>query len=73
VLPGHFLLLCSRTPFGGGGAQVLTSLALGGVPIAGVAGDQPSRFIWTSMLPTRVGEMTYGTGAFLFTKSRRTN
>jgi len=59
-MPGHSPAssLPEVRPFERGGAQVLTSLALGVFPIAGCR-RPASRFIWTSMLRTRVSAEMY--------------
>ena len=58
-------LLPEVRPSSGGGAQVLTSLALGGVPIAGVAGDQQAALFGQACFHAGMAKCTYGTGAFL--------
>jgi glycerol kinase len=49
----------------GNDAQVSTSLALGGVPIAGVAGDQQAALFGQACFRPGMAKCTYGTGAFL--------
>jgi len=46
-------------------AQVSTSLALGGVPITGVAGDQQAALFGQACFHPGMAKCTYGTGAFL--------
>lgn len=49
----------------GNDAQVSTSLALGGVPIGGVAGDQQAALFGQACFRPGMAKCTYGTGAFL--------
>ena len=46
-------------------SQVSTSLALGGVPITGVAGDQQAALFGQTCFQPGMAKCTYGTGAFL--------
>ena len=46
-------------------AQVSTSLALGGIPITGVAGDQQAALFGQACFHPGMAKCTYGTGAFL--------
>jgi glycerol kinase len=46
-------------------ADVSTSLALGGVPITGVAGDQQAALFGQACFRPGMAKCTYGTGAFL--------
>ena len=46
-------------------AQVSTSLALGGLPITGVAGDQQAALFGQACFRSGMAKCTYGTGAFL--------
>jgi glycerol kinase len=46
-------------------AQVSTSLALGGIPITGVAGDQQAALFGQACFRSGMAKCTYGTGAFL--------
>lgn len=46
-------------------ADVSTTLALGGVPIAGVAGDQQAALFGQACFRPGMAKSTYGTGAFL--------
>jgi glycerol kinase len=46
-------------------AEVSTTLALGGVPIAGVAGDQQAALFGQACFRPGMAKCTYGTGAFL--------
>jgi len=58
-------LLPEVRPSSGSDAQVSTSLALGGVPIAGVVGDQQVALFGQACFHTGMAKCTYGTGAFL--------
>jgi glycerol kinase len=49
----------------GNHAQVSTSLALSGVPITGVAGDQQAALFGQACFRPGMAKCTYGTGAFL--------
>ena len=58
-------LLPDVRPSSGEYAQVSTSLALGGVPITGVAGDQQAALFGQACFYPGMAKCTYGTGAFL--------
>jgi glycerol kinase len=58
-------LLPEVRPSTGQYADVSTTLALGGVPIAGVAGDQQAALFGQACFRPGMAKSTYGTGAFL--------
>jgi glycerol kinase len=58
-------LLPEVRPSCGEFAPVSTSLALGGVPITGVAGDQQAALFGQACFDPGMAKCTYGTGAFL--------
>jgi len=58
-------LLPQVRPSSGEYAEVSTSLALGGVPITGVAGDQQAALFGQACFYPGMAKCTYGTGAFL--------
>jgi glycerol kinase len=58
-------LLPGVRPSSGTDAHVSTSLALGGIPITGVAGDQQAALFGQACFHPGMAKCTYGTGAFL--------
>ena len=58
-------LLPEVRPSSGEYALISTSLALGGVPITGVAGDQQAALFGQACFHPGMAKCTYGTGAFL--------
>ena len=58
-------LLPEVRPSSGEYAPISTSLALGGVPITGVAGDQQAALFGQACFHPGMAKCTYGTGAFL--------
>ncbi len=58
-------LLPEVRPSSGESARVSTSLALEGIPIAGVAGDQQAALFGQACFHPGMAKCTYGTGAFL--------
>ena len=66
-MPCGFPLLCfPRCALPAGNMlQVSTSLALDGVPITGVAGDQQAALFGQACFYPGMAKCTYGTGAFL--------
>jgi glycerol kinase len=58
-------LLPEVRPSTGNYAEVSTTLALAGVPIAGVAGDQQAALFGQACFRPGMAKSTYGTGAFL--------
>ena len=59
-------------PSSGTSSDVLTSLALGEIPIAGVAGDQQAALFGQACFQPGMAKCTYGTGAFLLQATGRT-
>jgi glycerol kinase len=58
-------LLPEVRPSSGESARVSTNLALEGIPIAGVAGDQQAALFGQACFHPGMAKCTYGTGAFL--------
>ncbi len=58
-------LLPEVRPSSGEYARVSTTLALGGIPITGVAGDQQAALFGQACFRPGMAKCTYGTGAFL--------